>query len=119
MIYSLSLESFDAFRLIPLNKKPGLRLTGVVDVPRRIGGKATMILLNNDATHIPGAFRLNTGQDAKVEAALHVLRDIFSKEDTKFVLLIYAENVFNSINQKVMLLNMNFSMSIEFYLYHM
>ena len=108
MIYSLSLESFDAFRLIPLNKKPGSRLTGVVDVPRKIGAKASMMLFNNDTTHIPGAFRLDTGQDVKVEAALDALHDTFSKEDTKVVLLICAENVFNSINQKLMLRNMNF-----------
>ena len=108
MIYSLSLESFDAFRLIPLTKKPGSRLTGVVDVPRKIGAKASMMLFNNDTTHIPGAFWLNTGQDLKVEAALDALHDTFSKEDTKVVLLICAENVFNSINQKVMLRDMNF-----------
>ena len=36
------------------------------------------------------------------------MHDIFSEENTEAVLLIDAENVFNSINRKVMLHNMKF-----------
>ena len=36
------------------------------------------------------------------------MQDVFVKEDTEAVLLIDAENPFNSINRKVMLHNLNF-----------
>ena len=40
-----SLESFIACRLIPLDKRSGLRPIGVGEVLRRIAGKVVMILL--------------------------------------------------------------------------
>ena len=59
-----------------------------------------MMLFKNDITHVTGALQLSAWQDARVEAVLHVLHDIFSEENTDVVLLI--ENSFSSINRKVM-----------------
>ena len=39
-----SLETFTAYRLIPLHKKPGLRPIGVGEVLRRIAGKVIMMI---------------------------------------------------------------------------
>ena len=97
-----SLESFVACRLIPLDKKPGVRPNGVGEVLQRIAGKAVMMLFKNDLTHVTGALQLSAWQDARVEAVLHVLPYIFSEENTDVVLLIDAENSFSSINRKVM-----------------
>ena len=41
-----------------------------------------------------------------VEIIVHTMHDVFSEENTEAVLLIDAENVFNSINWKVLLHNM-------------
>ena len=79
-----SLESFVACRLIPLDKKPGLRPIGVGEVLRRIAGKAVMMSFKNDA----GALQLSAGQDAEVEAIVHPMHDIFSKKNTEAALLI-------------------------------
>ena len=42
--------------------------------------------------------QLIAGQEAGAEAAIHAMQDIFANEDTEAVLLIDAENAFNSIN---------------------
>ena len=104
------LESFVACRLIPLDKKAGLRPTGVAEVLRRIAGEALMILFKNDIAHAAGALQLSAGQDAghAVQAVVHSMHDIFSEENTEAVLLIDSGNAFSSINQKVMLHNMKF-----------
>ena len=103
-----SLESFVACRQIPLDRKPGLRPVGVGEVLRRIAGKAVMMLFKNDITYAAGALQLSAGQDAEVEAVVHAMPDSFSEENTEAVLLIDAENAFNSINRKVMFHNMKF-----------
>ena len=100
------LESFVAFRLIPLDKKPGLRPIGVGKILRMIAGKAVMMFFKNDIAHDAGALQLSAVQDAGVEAVVNAIHDIFSEKNTKAVLLIDAENDFNSIIRKVMLHNM-------------
>ena len=87
-----------ASRLIPLDKKPGLRPIGVGEVLWRIAGKAAMMLFKNDITHVVGALQLSAGQDTGVEAVVHAMHGIFAKENTEAVLLIDAENGFNSIS---------------------
>ena len=103
-----SLESFVACRLIPLDEQPGLRPIGVREVLRIIAGKAVMMLFKNDIKHAASALQLSTGQGAGIEAVVHAMHDIFSEENTEVVLLIDAENAFNSNNRKVMLHNMKF-----------
>ena len=46
------------------------------------------------------------GRMQGVGIIVHAMHDIFSEENTEAVLLIDAENAFNSINRKVMLHNM-------------
>ena len=78
-----SLESFVACRVIPRDKKPGLRPTGVGEVLRRIAGKAVMMVFKNNITHAAGALQLSAGQDAGVEAVVHAMHDIFLKKIKK------------------------------------
>ena len=67
-----------------------------------------MMLFKNDITHGTGALQLRARQDTVVEAVVHAMHHIFSEENTEAVLLIDAENSFNSINRKVMLHNTKF-----------
>ena len=56
-----SLESFVACRLIPLDKKTGLRPTGVVEVLQRTAGKAVLMLFKNDIKCAAGALQVSAG----------------------------------------------------------
>ena len=103
-----SSKPFVACRLIPLDKKPGLRPIGVGEKLRGIASKAAMMLSKNDIKHAPGIVLLSVGQDAGVKAIVLAMDDIFFKENSKAALLIDAENAFYSINRKVMLHNIKF-----------
>ena len=103
-----SLEAFTANRLIPLDKNPGLRPIGVGEVLRRIAGKVVMLLCKKDVMKAAGSLQVSAGQEAGDEAAVHAMRDIFADINTDAVLLIDAENAFNSLNRKVMLHNIKF-----------
>ena len=92
--------------MIPLDKRPGLRPIGVGEVLSRIAGKAVMILLKKDVLQVAGSQQLYGGKVAGSEAAMHAVHDVFNDHNTEGMLLIDAENAFNSINRKVMLHNL-------------
>ena len=56
-----------------------------------------MMLFKNDIKHAAGALQFSGWQDAGVEAVVRAIHDIFPKENTEAVLLIDAENAFNSM----------------------
>ena len=76
------------------------------EILRRIEGKVIMMIIKKDITDVAGPLQLSARQEAR--AAIHSMQDIFASEDTEAVLLIDAKNAFNSINQNVMLHNLNF-----------
>ena len=92
----------------PLDKPPGLRLIGVGELYRRIAEKAVMILLKKDVVQVAGLLYLRGGQVAGSELTIHAMHDIFNDNNMEGILLIDAENAFNSINLKVMLPNLKF-----------
>ena len=100
-----SLESFLACRLVPLDKKPGLRPIGIGEILRRIAGKVVMSISKNDVMNSVSRIQLCAGQEAGCEAAIHSVRSLFDKEDTEAVLLVDAENAFNNINRSSILRN--------------
>ena len=106
--YTQSLEAFTANRLIPLDKNPSLKPISVGEVLRRIAGNAVMMLCQKDVIKTAGSLQLNAGQDAGAEAAIHAMRNIFVDVDVDALLLIESENVFSSINFKVVSLNFKF-----------
>ena len=65
------------------------------------------MLCKKDFTKAAGSLQLSAGQDAGAGAAIHAMKDIFDV-DTDAVLLIDAENAFNSINRKLVLNNLKF-----------
>ena len=59
-----SLEAFISCRLIPLDKKPGLRPIGVGEVLRRICGKAVMSVVKQDIVNSSCKVQMCSGQSS-------------------------------------------------------
>ena len=92
------LKAFVACRLIPLDKCPGVRPIGVGEVPRRIISKAILRVIGNDVVDAAGPFQLCAGQVGGCEAAVHAMRSVFQTPNNEAVLLVNANNAFNSLN---------------------
>lgn len=100
-----SLEGFLACRLVPLNKRPGVRPIGVGEVLRRICGKVIMAVMREDVIKSCSKIQMCAGQRAGSEAAIHAMRDMFESEESEAVLLVDAANAFNSINRRALIHN--------------
>jgi hypothetical protein len=103
-----SIEALLACRLIPLDKNPGLRPIGVGEVLRRIAGKVVMQVVKSDVTKAAGCLQTCAGQESGSEASIHAMNEIFNENDTEAVLLVDAENAFNSINRQTLLHNIEY-----------
>ena len=99
------MEPYNACRLIPLDKNPGVRPIGIREVMRRIIGRIITKCLKNELMSLGSNYQLCVGQKCGIEYAIHTLRDQYSKTSDDAVLLIDAENVFNSLNRKLALKN--------------
>ena len=102
------LRSFVACRLIPLDKKPGVRPIGVCEVVRRIIGKALMKVIGKEVLQAAGPLQLCAGQNAGSEAAIHALRELFERPETEAIILVDASNAFNNLNRQVALRNIQY-----------
>ena len=102
-----SLQALMACRLIPLNKNPGVRPIGIGEVLRRIAGKVVMTVSKHRIVEATGSIQVCAGQEAGSEAAIHAIHDTFESSDCEAVLLVDAENAFNSINREAMLQNID------------
>ena len=106
------LTEFTACRLLPLDKEPGslnlkIRPIGIGEVIRRICGKATMMLLKPELVEAAGPLQTCAGLAGGIDAAIHAMRDIFDDENTEGMLLVDANNAFNSLNREASLRNMD------------
>ena len=102
------LEAFLACRLTLLDKNPGLPPIGVGEVLQRIAGKVVMKLVKEGIKKAAGCLQLFAGQEAGCEAAMHVMHKIFESSETEAILIVDAENAFNSINRKALLHNIGY-----------
>ncbi len=106
-----SLTEFIACRLVPLDKgatddgNPGVRPVGVGEVLRRLVGKLLLRVIKDDITSAAGPLQTCTGIRSGIEAAIHVMREVFEDEETEAVLMVDAENAFNNLNRKAALQN--------------
>ena len=103
-----SLEAFLACRLIPVDKKPGVRPIGVCEVLRRVVGKAVMTVVKADVVVATGPVQLCAGIEGGSEAAVNTLQELFAAEETEAVLLVDETNASNNLNRKVALFNIQF-----------
>ena len=52
-----------------------------------------------------GCLQLCAGQEAGCEAAIHAMLKTFKSNETEAIIIVDAENAFNSINRKALLHN--------------
>ena len=74
------LEGYVACRLIPLNKNPGVRPTGVGEVLPQIISKAVLWILKEEFCKTAGPLQTCAGHSAGAEAAIHAMRETFLEE---------------------------------------
>ena len=101
------LSSLTACRLIALDNNPGMRPIGVGEVVRRIIGKAVLGLLKEDVQRATGYLQLCAGQECGSEVAIHAMREVFSNDNNKEVLLADASYVINCLNRQATLINIH------------
>ena len=66
------MEPYNACRLKPLDKNPGVRPIGIGEVMRRIIGRTKTKCLKNS---LGSKYQLCLGQKCGIEYAIHTLRD--------------------------------------------
>ena len=96
-----------ASRLIHLAKKPGLRPSGVGEVPtKRIIRKVVMATLREEIIDSVGSLQVCAEHEGGCKAAVYTVRTVLEREDSEADLIIDAANIFNSVNRNVFLHNM-------------
>ena len=104
------LQEYTACRLIPLDKEPGspelkVRPIGIGEAIRRIVGKTVMLYLKPDMVQAAGPLQTCSGSPGGIEAAIHAMSESFQDENTEAMILVDAENAFNSLNRHASLIN--------------
>ena len=99
------LSDFVACRLIALDKCPGVRPIGIGEACRCIIAKTILNVIGPDVMEAAGPLQLCAGQDAGCEAVVHSIRQLYLEYDTEALLLVDAENAFNSLNRETALRN--------------
>ena len=99
------LSAFVACRLVPLDKCPGVRPIGIGETIRRIIGKAILATIGQNIIDAAGPLQLCVGQQAGCEAAVHAMSSLYDSQTTEAILLVDANNAFNSLNREVALRN--------------
>ena len=100
-----TLSAFTAARLIPLDKKPGVRPIAVGEVFRRLICKAIMAVIEVDVRKATAPFQVCVGVPSAGETAVHVMTSLFECPTMEGILLVDASNAFNSLNRRVALHN--------------
>ena len=99
------MEANTACRLIPLDKKPGVRPIGIGETVRRIIGKAILSVAGDSVREATGSLQMCGGQECGIEAAIHAMHDTFHEEDVDAVLMADASNAFNRLNREACVRN--------------
>ena len=100
-----SLQAYVACRLIPLDKRPGVRPIGIGEVVRRIIGKAILNITSKAIEQAAGSLQLCAGQESGIEGAIHAMYQVYQRDDVHGVLLADASNAFNSLNRSACIAN--------------
>ena len=99
------LRPYIACRLIPLDKKPGVKPIGLGEVLRRVIWICIAWCVSVDLNHLDSNLQLCLGQKCGIEHAIHTLREEFDADESCSMLLIDASNAFNLLNRNLALEN--------------
>ena len=88
-----------------MDKNPGVRPIGVSEVLRRIVGKVFIRCVSSDLIQLGLDKQLCLGQKGGIEYAIHSLRSAYEDKNNEAMLLIDADNAFNSLNRELALKN--------------
>ena len=108
-VHPLYLRAFVANRLVPLDKKPGVRPIGIGEITRRIISNATMVLLKPEIVDSTAPLQTCAGLPGGIEASIHAMRSMFNSPECEAVLMVDASNAFNSLNRKVAMHNLQYT----------
>ena len=98
-------EPYNACKLIPLDKYPGVRPKGIGEIMRRIIERTITKCLKNELMSLVSNYQLCLVQKSGIDYAIHMLRDQYNKTSADAVLLLDAENASNLLNRKLALKN--------------
>ena len=90
---------------------PVLLPIGIGDILHRIAEGVVMKIVKEDKedlTKTASPLQSCPGQEAGSEATIHSMPSVFEANETEAILLVDAENAFNSINWKVLLHNVEY-----------
>ena len=82
-----------------------MRPVGVGEVLRRIVGKLIMYVIKDGIQNAAGSIQTCAGLKGGIEACIHATRDVWEEEGCEGVLMVDAENAFNTLNRKLALHN--------------
>ncbi len=91
-----------------MDKNPGVRPVGVGEVIRRIVGKAITTVLKPELMESTGPIQVCAGIPGGIKAAIHAVRKIYNDPETECILLVDAENAYNSLNRNAALNNIQY-----------
>ena len=101
----VGLEALNACRLVALEKTHGVRPIGIGEVVKRMLAKVILKIVKEDIQQVIGPLQMCAGYENGVEVASLAMQTVFEADDTEAVILVDAENAFNSMNRKLALAN--------------
>lgn len=99
------ISALRACRLIPLDKRPGVRPIGVGEAVMRLMGKCIIEQLRPEIARVFGTDQLCAGVSGGIEAAIHAMVELFERPETECIFLADAANAFNEISRPAALYN--------------
>ena len=100
-----AMEGFTSARLIPLDKRPGVRPIAVGEVHRRIICRAIATVVESGVMGVEAPTQTCVGMQSACEASTHVMSTLLSMPEVEAILLVDASNAFNSLNRQAALHN--------------
>ena len=77
------IASFLASRAVALDKSPGIRPVGIVDIFRRIISSVIMKLMRDEAREVMGPLQTCADHAGGIEATVHAMQQLYEDKETE------------------------------------